>query len=98
GDDGEPEFKHTMGKIMDQSQRWREDLQVSSIMPGLKNEFLALNAADFLAWEISHALPTIAGRNEEPIRSTLERVIKAVPMEQQYMAATDIKELAIRDT
>ena len=83
---------------MDASQRWREDLQVSSIMPGLKNEFPALNAADFLAWEISHALPKIVGLSDDPMRPTLQRVIKAVQIEQQYMAATDIAELARRDT
>lgn len=98
GDDGEPEFKHTMTRIMLESERWKEALQVFSIMPGLKSQFPGLNAADFLAWEISNALPNIAGLSDEPMRPTLKRIIDAVQIKQQYMAATDIEELARRDT
>jgi hypothetical protein len=98
GDDGEPEFKHTMARIMRESERYKEVLQVFSIMPGLKSQFPGLNAADFLAWEISHALPCIVGLSDKPMRPTLRKVINAVQIEQQYMAATDIEELARRDT
>ncbi len=54
GDQGEPALRTSLARFAGVSERFRSAFHVYSVMPGTKRQFPALDAADFLAWEITH--------------------------------------------
>lgn len=93
GDQGEPQFKHAMTRLLQISARFREEYQIHSIVPGLKRQFPGLDSADFLAWEAAQYAPITAGVNSHPVRLNMQKIRQAVPIESCYMDKASIESL-----
>lgn len=52
GDEGEPAFRASMARIVEASQRFRDEQQILGLTPGTKRQYPALDAADFFAWQV----------------------------------------------
>jgi hypothetical protein len=98
GDQGEPEFKHAMARLVETSEAFRRRFRIYSIMPGLKHEIPALDSADFLAWETTRYVPIKVGAASGPMRDSVKRVLEVVPMETLYMDEAGVLSLIERNT
>jgi hypothetical protein len=98
GDQGEPQFKHAMHRLLKSSERFKDEYQIHSIIPGLKRQFPGLDSADFLAWEAAQYCSITAGISSYSPRLNMQTIWQVIPIESCYMDRASIESLRDRNT
>jgi hypothetical protein len=98
GDLGQPGFRDSITAIIKSSDAFKQQMRIHSVTVGSKDEFVLLQTADLLAWEVTRHLPKRLGLVRQPIRLSLQKIFDAVPLEMEYFDDRALRAVAAQHT
>ncbi len=94
GDQGQPEFTDAINTLVGRLIEFKKLMRIFSIMPGTKQQFEGLNAADMLAWEINHLL---SDPSDRVMRPSFEKIMSDIPLQLEIYDTAKIKRMVLGD-
>src|SRR5262249_54773271 len=90
----QPEFIKAMQAMSAESEIFKRRFRIHSIMPLSKSQAKILDAADLLAWEVSHYIPSALGLRDKPMTLTLATYTKEGKLAAEYLEIDKLQTLA----
>jgi hypothetical protein len=96
GDRTQPAFIDTMLAMSTQSEIFKRRFKIHSITPLSKAQVKMFDAADLMAWEVTHYIPTALGMNSRPMSQTLRKIAHGVSLAAEYIEIDKLRQMATR--